>query len=261
MIPSLKISMIQSNIIWEDVKANLLHYDDMLGKVDPDTDIVILPEMFSTGFTMNSEKMSEGFDGVIFQWLKTKADAHNFIITGSMIFRDGNKIFNRLVWMNPSGSFSLYDKRHLFRMGKENEHYSRGSEKLIVDYKGWRICPLICYDLRFPVWSRNSAAGYDLLIYTANWPASRSHAWNTLLRARAIENQCYVAGLNRVGTDGEGIQYSGESVIIDAKGYNLTEAKGAGEEIISTALDHKSLAEYRKRFPVSSDSDDFQINI
>lgn len=254
----LKISLIQAEIIWENIEANLSHFSDLLARVEHETDIVILPEMFATGFTMNTTGLAEGFNDKVISWMRKSAALHNFTITGSMIFSEENGIFNRLIWMNPSGTFSFYDKRHLFRMGMENKHYSPGNSKLIIDFGGWKICPLICYDLRFPVWSRN-AEGYDLLIYVANWPSVRSNVWNTLLRARAIENQCYLAAVNRVGNDGEEIEYSGESMILDPHGQLLTQASENKEMVISASIDLDKLNDLRKKFPVSKDSDRFNI--
>jgi predicted amidohydrolase len=179
----LKIAMIQSDIIWENIEENLSRYDKMLEKIDPDTDLVILPEMFSTGFSMNVKSLSESAGGRAVEWMKAVAALKNIVITGSIIFAEDERYYNRLIWMDQSGIALTYDKRHLFRMGKENSYYSQGSRKLIVRLKGWKICPLICYDLRFPVWSRNKEESYDMLIYIANWPSSRNYAWNTLLKA------------------------------------------------------------------------------
>lgn len=258
MKDSLKISLIQADIIWENVDANLSHFSDLLGRVDTDTDIVVLPEMFSTGFTMDAIKFAEEFDGKTVTWMSKTASKYNFTIAGSMIFSADNKIFNRLIWMNPSGNFSFYDKRHLFSMGMEDMHYSPGNSKLIIDFGSWKICPLICYDLRFPVWSRNTE-GYDLLIYVANWPSVRTHVWNPLLMARAIENQCYIAAVNRVGKDGEQIEYSGLSMILDPYGQLLTEPAENREVIISTSISLDILNDLRKKFPVANDADNFKL--
>jgi len=258
MKDKLKISLIQTDIVWENIDANISHFSDMLSRVDNDTDIVVLPEMFSTGFTMHAIKLAEEFDDKTVTWMKKSAAAYNFIITGSMIFSFNNRIFNRLIWMNPSGSLSSYDKRHLFRMGMENKHYSPGNSKLIIDFGSWKICPLICYDLRFPVWSRNTE-GYDLLIYVANWPSVRTLVWNTLLRARAIENQCYVAAVNRVGKDGEGIEYTGESMILDPNGDLLSGPAENREVIISYSISLDLLNDFRRKFPVANDADNFKL--
>jgi omega-amidase len=257
---SLKVSMIQADIVWENIEENLAHYDNLLRKIDTDTDILILPEMFATGFSMNERKLAENLNGKTMTWLKTSSALYNFAITGSVIIIENDNIFNRLIWMNPSGSFEFYDKRHLFRMGLENKHYFAGTKKLIVEYHGWKICPLVCYDLRFPVWSRN-AEGYDILIYIANWPSSRIYAWNSLLKARAIENQCYVLAVNRVGKDGTGTDHSGGSLIIDPNGYVLNDIIEKDEALITCKLDYRIISDLRKKFPVSEDSDNFQIII
>ena len=258
MEKSLKISLIQTDVIWENVDANLMHNGNLISGLDADTDIVVLPEMYSTGFSMNI-KNAEKINGTTIEWMKNTARKNNIVVTGSIIFSENNKIFNRLIWMDPSGSYSFYDKRHLFRMGKEGEYYSQGTDKLIVDYNGWKICPLICYDLRFPVWSRN-VEGYDILIYVANWPSSRINAWNTLLKARAIENQCYVIGVNRVGVDGNKLDYPGESMFIDPKGQILNEISDR-DTIITRTLNLDILNDFRRQFPVSKDADNFKIII
>ena len=258
MAQSLKISVIQSDIIWENIEANLKHYNNLFSGLDPDTEIVVLPEMFSTGFSMNI-KNAEKINGKTIEWMKNTAHKNNTVLTGSIIFSENNKIFNRLIWMDPDGSHFFYDKRHLFRMGKEGEYYSQGTNKLIVEHHGWKICPLICYDLRFPVWSRN-VEGFDILMYVSNWPSSRKYAWNTLLRARAIENQCYVIGVNRVGVDGNNLDYSGESMFIDPKGQLLNETSST-DTIITRTLNLEILNDFRRQFPVSKDADNFQIII
>ena len=257
---TLKISLVQTDIAWEDIDANLLHLNDLIYKVDSDTDIVILPEMFSTGFSMETEKLAEDFEGKTLRWMRSSAERYDIALTGSLIFRQGSKIYNRLIWMNPSGTFSYYDKRHLFRMSGENEFFSAGNSKLIIEYHGWKFCPMVCYDLRFPVWSRNKE-NYDVLIYIANWPAARSFAWNTLLRARAIENQCYVAAVNRVGMDGWKVEYSGESMILDPMGTMISQMPENNETIISASLDFETLNDFKKKFPVNIDADDYTILI
>jgi len=254
----LKITLVQTNLIWENIDLNLSHLSDLVMKADQDTDILVLPEMFSTGFTMDTNRLAEDNEGKAFRWMKNTASDLNFIITGSLIFSHDQKVYNRLIWMNPSGSYSYYDKRHLFTMGNENKHYSSGNIRTIIEFQGWRICPLICYDLRFPVWSRNTE-DYHLLIYVANWPSSRNFAWNTLLRARAIENQCFVAGVNRVGLDGKSIEYIGSSMILDPKGYALAETTLDEEAVITAYLDMNLLNDFRKKFPVLNDADKFHL--
>ncbi len=244
MAQSLKISLIQSNIFWENIEANLLHYNELISLIDSNPEVIVLPEMFTTGFTMNTESLAEGFDGKTLNWMRLTASRHNFVVTGSIIFKEDNKIFNRLIWMNPDGSFSIYDKRHLFRMGGEKTQYSRGDSKIIITYKDWKICPLICYDLRFPVWSRN-VEGYDVLIYIASWPSVRDDVWKTLLKARAIENQCFVVGVNRVGKDGQGISYTGGSMMLEPTGKRLNRLVLNEEVIITETLNFKKLDNFR----------------
>ena len=251
---NLNLILIQSDIFWEDIDQNLEHLDSLIGRIQTPVDVIVLPEMFSTGFTMNTEKYAEAHQGKTFRWMQSKAMETQAAVTGSIIFTENKKNYNRLFWVNPDGEWSSYDKRHLFRMGREDQFFEKGGKRLIVTYKGWRICPLICYDLRFPVWSRNNNA-YDLLIYAANWPAARNHAWNTLLRARAIENQCFVAGVNRIGIDGENIHYIGESCVIHPKGYLVTGIHEPIEQVLSCNINHKELLDFRKKFPVLEDGD------
>jgi omega-amidase len=199
----LKITLIQSNLFWENKVKNLEQFSHKIDAISEATDLIVLPEMFTTGFSMSPEKLAENVNGETVKWMKATAHKKNCVVTGSFICEEGGNYFNRLLWVNADGTYSKYDKRHLFSMGDENNHYATGEEKLIVKLKGWKICPLICYDLRFPVWARNTKeASYDVLIYVANWPERRSYPWKTLLLARAIENQSYVIGSNRVGVDG-----------------------------------------------------------
>lgn len=257
---NLKITIIQANLAWEDKEKNLINFSEKINKITTATDVIILPEMFTTGFTMQAKQFAESMDGPTFNWMKITANKKNCVITGSFICEENGHYFNRLIWMNANGSYVKYDKRHLFNMGNEDKHYTAGQEKIVVELKGWKICPLICYDLRFPVWSRNSKDNpYDLLIYIANWPQRRSLAWNTLLLARAIENQCYVIGVNRVGMDGNAILHVGDSAVITAAGEITSTIKSAEESEISTMLNYSALIEYRKLFPALADSDSFQI--
>lgn len=253
---TLNVSLIQTALHWEDVDANLDMFSKKIESIEG-ADIIVLPEMFNTGFTMNSTTMAELIGGKTTQWMKGQAAKKNAVITGSIIVEEGGKHFNRLIWMQPDGMFYTYDKRHLFRMGNEHEHYSAGNKKLIVEYKGWRICPMICYDLRFPVWIRNKNE-YDLLLFVANWPTRRNHHWKQLLIARSIENQCYTLGVNRVGDDGNGIGHSGPTMAVDPLGKVLVEQYDE-EAILSTQLDLKLVQEYRTKFPASMDADDFDI--
>lgn len=252
--PSLHLSIIQADIFWEDIDRNLVHLADLMSKMDSGTDIIILPEMFSTGFSMNVKKLAEEPTGKTLEWMLSKSGEYQSVITGSIICMEHGKFFNRLYWVCPDGQWYSYDKRHLFSMAGENKYFEPGKKRLIVTYKGWRICPLICYDLRFPVWSRNNL-GYDLLIYVANWPAARNHVWNILLQARAIENQCFVAGANRVGRDGENIKYLGESCIIHPKGYFSNISHEPREQIITSVLNMDELNNFRHKFPVLNDGD------
>lgn len=266
----LKITIIQSNLHWENKETNLQMFSEKLAALTVETDLIVLPEMFTTGFSMRPEKFAEFVKGKTVNWMHEKAKAKNCVVTGSFICEDGGKYYNRLVWIRPDGSFSHYDKRHLFSMGDENTHYDYGKKKIIEEIKGWKICPLICYDLRFPVWSRNKiqhskfkssfdSNAYDLLIYVANWPERRSHPWKTLLLARAIENQCYVAGVNRIGTDGNEIYHSGDSAIVNAKGEIISKTKSGEESVETITLKFSELQSFRKTFPVLKDGDDFTL--
>jgi omega-amidase len=255
----LKITLIQSPLHWESPGANMAMFEEKIWKIDQPTDLIVLPEMFSTGFTMNADKVAEPMNYNACKWMKQQASQTGAVITGSVVIKDKGKFYNRLIWMEPDGQFSIYDKRHLFRMAGEDKVYSYGSERIIKEIKGWKILPLICYDLRFPVWSRNVDNQYDLLLYVANWPAPRSTAWKTLLRARAIENLSFVAGVNRIGEDGNAHLYSGDSAIINPKGEDIF--NGYDKEIISTTtLSLQELKEYRAKFPANLDSDKFDIH-
>ncbi|MFK8162125.1 MAG: amidohydrolase [Lewinella sp.] len=254
----LNVTLIQSTISWQNPTANLQHYAKLMEQIDGPTDLIILPEMFTTGFTMSPYDNAERMDGPGRQWMAAQAAKRNAVIMGSLVIEDGGKYFNRLIWMMPDGTHETYDKRHLFAMAGEHEHYVAGDKRLVVEYKGWRICPMICYDLRFPVWARNDDA-YDLLIYTANWPNKRAYDWNTLLKARAIENQCYVAGVNRVGTDVNGHEYNGDSCVIDP-GWRKTLYHVEGEEAVYTeTLSMEHLLEVRRRLPFLEDRDKFEV--
>lgn len=258
MVENLKISCIQADLAWENIDQNLAKFSQLLYQVPLDSEMVILPEMFTTGFSMNSANLAEPMDGKTFNWLKTEAKKHKKIILGSAIIQDENKYYNRCITMFPDGKFYTYDKGHLFRMEKEHEDFTKGDSKTIFEHKDWRINTMICYDLRFPIWSRN-IGDYDLLIYIASWPESRREVWNTLLKARAIENQAYVVGVNRIGKDGEGISYSGDTVIIDPKGQIIEKAQDYKEEIISAELSLNELNAFREKFPVFLDADKFKI--
>jgi predicted amidohydrolase len=261
MKESLRLALVQSELYWESPSANLAMFEEKLAPLS-DVDVVVLPEMFNTGFTMNTTEMSEPENFTTFKWMKLMSARLQSAITGSFIVRTGEGVFNRLYWVNPDGSFHHYDKRHLFRMASEDEHFSAGSERLILEYKGWRIAPFICYDLRFPVWSRNSVIDgkleYDLAIYVANWPEPRSNAWTNLLVGRAMENSAYVCGVNRTGVDGVGVPYAGDSLACDPRGTYLVEP-ASEEGIFIAEMSMEALGTYRKKFPVHLDADQFSI--
>jgi len=263
-IPSLRVTICQQPLFWEQRQDNLHRFANLLKPLAGQTDLIMLPEMFTTGFTMNTNDLAEPLHGDTFAWMKLMARELNATVTGSFICSEpgieSTDYFNRLLWMNADGSFQHYDKRHLFTFAGEHFHFSAGRERVITELKGWRICPLICYDLRFPVWSRNLASSpYDLLIYVANWPEARSSAWKDLLVARAHENQCFVAGVNRVGTDGKGISYSGDSRIISPKGELLASTAPGVEAITTTTLSHTELVSFREKFRVLDDGDEFRM--
>lgn len=255
----LRISTLQTSLHWEDPAKNVAHFTEKIAQLPP-TDILILPEMFTTGFTMKPEAQAEDNGGIGLKWMQQQAQAKNCVITGSISVKENRNYYNRLYWVKPDGSFLSYDKRHLFSMGKEHEHYTAGNSKLIIDYKGWKICPLICYDLRFPVWSRNAPeTPYDLLIYVANWPEVRSFPWKQLLIARAIENQCYVAGVNRIGLDGTDMAHSGDTVVLNPRGEAISYTKAYEDSLETLTLSYQALTDFRKAFPVLNDADRFTI--
>ena len=279
----LRITIIQSDLHWENIDANLKMFSRKISTIREKTDLIVLPEMFSTGFTMKNKAMAEKMDGKTVQWMRNMAKEKKCVITGSLIIKENGKYYNRLIWMMPNGEYKTYDKRHLFRYANEQNYYAAGKKKLIVELKGCKICPMICYDLRFPVWSRNnyplfiSPKGgnkhvqppspwekdgmgcYDVLLYIANWPERRNHPWKTLLMARAMENQCYVVGVNRVGNDGNNIYHSGDSAAINFKGEILSKTKGRKESVETVILSMKDLDTWRKKFPAWMDSDRFKL--
>ncbi|SIQ61269.1 amidohydrolase [Pontibacter lucknowensis] len=255
----LRVTIIQTSLHWQDAAANRSMFSEKLALVAPDTDLVVLPEMFTTGFSMDASGLAEETEGPTLEWMKEEAAKHEAVLTGSVIVREGEQYFNRLYWVRPDGTYEHYNKRHLFRMAKEHHTYTPGQEKLLVELRGWKICPLVCYDLRFPVWSRNVGSEYDLLLYVANWPKPRANAWSILLQARAIENLSYVVGVNRVGTDGNGHPYSGDSAIIHPKGYKLLETTEA-EGMHTITLSKQELTDFREAFPAHLDADDFTLN-
>jgi omega-amidase len=253
----LRITLVQTALHWHDPAANRRMLDEKLKGLAGTTDLVVLPEMFTTGFTMAPEQAAESANGPSIDWLREKARELNAVVTGSISTRDGAGYYNRLTWMRPDGTSASYDKRHLFRMAREHEHYASGEKRLTVELNEWRICPLICYDLRFPVWSRNRG-DYDALIYVANWPARRRYAWQILLKARAIENLSYCIGVNRVGADGGGVEHTGDSVALDFMGQPmLTASEQAFIETVT--LSRAALDEHRTRFPAHLDADNFDL--
>jgi predicted amidohydrolase len=254
----LKITIIQSELVWENSAQNRQVFLEKIKSISEVVDLIILPEMFTTGFTMNPEKVAETMDGETIHWLKYLAKEKNTAITGSLIIKEGNKYYNRLVFVHPTGEIKTYDKRHTFTLAGEDKIYTAGNKKLIVAYKGWRICPMICYDLRFPVWSRNTD-DYNLLIYVANWPKPRITAWSTLLKARAIENMSYVVGVNRIGADDNGHEYSGNSAAYNALGSEIStiEPNKNTTEIISISMDE--LTKTRNKFGFLEDRDKFKM--
>lgn len=257
----LHLTLIQSDTCWEDVDRNLDLLDRKIDAIPGRTELVVLPEMFATGFSMEKEKLAEAMTGKTVTWMKRKAQEKNIILTGSVIIRDGDRYYNRLLWVLPNGTFGQYDKRHLFSYAEEDRHYTPGQKKLIARVKGWKVCLSVCYDLRFPVWLRQPPEKdnrYDLLVCVANWPESRAGAWNGLLQARAIENQCFVAGVNRTGTDGNGLLYGGDSSVISPSGA-LVARGGPDESVIRCRLDGTAVQKERTRFPFQEDADNYKI--
>lgn len=259
---TLAISTIQTSLLWEEKSANLHMLEQKIASIEEKTEIVVLPEMFSTGFSMNPSLLAEKMDGETIQWMQRVSRENGIILTGSVIIEEEEKFYNRLIWMLPNGQYGHYDKRHLFAYAGENEKYNPGNKRLIASVKGWKINLQVCYDLRFPVWARQQikedGAEYDLLLYVANWPERRSHAWKTLLCARAIENQCYVIGVNRVGTDGNNIYHSGNSLVIDPLGQVLYHMADE-EDVFTITLQKEKLDEVREKFPFWKDADSFNI--
>lgn len=259
MMHPLKISIVQTDIAWENKQENLRMLREKLHALRGTTEIVVLPEMFSTGFTMKSRELAEPVSGITVRILKELAADFQLALCGSFICSERSNYYNRAFFITPEGEEYYYDKRHLFRMGNEAEHFSAGNNKLIISYRGWNICLLVCYDLRFPVWSRNVNNEYDLLIYVASWPQARRLAWDTLLCARALENMCYVCGVNRIGVDGNKLIYNGGSVVFSAKGEVLASVPDGEEGIETVSLSLISLQQLRDKFPVWKDADAFRL--
>jgi len=254
----MKIAVVQSAIVWENPTANRDHFEQQIHSIQEEVDLVVLPEMFTTGFSMNPVEVAETMDGETIKWLKSLANTKQLAITGSVIIKDNGQFYNRLLFVFPSGEIQFYDKRHLFTLAGEDKIYSSGKDRLIVEYKGFRICPLVCYDLRFPVFSRNTE-DYDLLIYVASWPKPRTNAWDILLKARAVENMCYTIGVNRVGQDSNNHDYIGHSQLVDFLGNYVIEPNEYNGIYIAT-LDKQALLETRNKLAFLTDRDDFSIN-
>lgn len=254
----LKITTFQAYLFWENIDKNLQNLSLRLSGIREKTDLIILPEMFNTGFSMNTAALAEETNGKTMKWMLQQAERFDCVVTGSLIIKEKNKYYNRLIWMRPDGSFEKYDKRHLFAMGKEDDYYTPGKDKLIVELNGWKICPVICYDLRFPVWLRNKNPEYDLLLIVANWPEKRSLHWRTLIPARAVENLSYVVGVNRVGHDGNEIYHSGDSMCIDPNGKTVY-YKPNDEDLYTFSISLEEVIKARRLFPFLRDADNFNL--
>ncbi|NDI99648.1 amidohydrolase [Flavobacterium sp. LaA7.5] len=252
----MKISLIQTSLTWENHQVNRDNFTEKINSIES-TDLILLPEMFATGFTMQPEGVAETMQGKSVVWMQEMAVAKDCAITGSLVIAENDNYYNRLFFVYPDGSYTTYDKRHLFTLAGEEKHYTAGSDRLVIDYKGWKICPLVCYDLRFPVFSRNTE-DFDLLLYVANWPQVRIQAWDALLKARAIENMCYTAGVNRIGQDNNGHNYSGHSQVVDGLGDYLLEPF-AYEDVLTVELDKTELDKARKKFGFLHDRDSFTL--
>ena len=256
---TLKTALIQVDLAWEDPATNLRKFTERIEDLKEPVDLIVLPEMFSTGFSMNAEALAENMDGTTVSWMKNTALENNTAVTGSVIIKEANNFYNRLLFVFPDGNFKTYDKRHTFTLAKEDKTYTAGTERLIVEYKGWKICPLICYDLRFPVWARNTS-DYDLLIYVANWPETRIHAWDILLQARAIENMSYCIGVNRTGNDGNDYKYNGHTAVYDCLGKRLFDNYRTQEFTEMIELDKSHIEETRDKLKFLQDRDSFSLD-
>jgi predicted amidohydrolase len=254
----LRISLVQFEVVWENPLANKLKLESLLAPLKGQSDLILLPEMFTTGFSMNVRELSESMEGDTVKWMRELANKSGSALAGSLVIEEDHHYYNRYLFVTPSGEINYYDKKHLFSMGAENQYFNPGNKRVIVDYSGWRIALFVCYDLRFPVWCR-SIKDADLMLFTANWPDARKIVWQTLIKARAIENQLYVAGVNRIGKDGAGINYSGDSLIIDPKGNVLCDLAGPRELVATTTISLQELNGFRDKFPLFRDADSFDI--
>jgi len=261
-IPDLRLALVQTDLYWKDRTANLAMLEEKIMNLEKQVDLVILPEMFSTGFTMDAEEVAEPMNFYSTKWMKQMAAQTGAVITGTIVVKEGGDFYNRLLWVKPSGELTKYDKRHLFRMAQEDHHFSMGTERFIFEWKGWKIFPQVCYDLRFPVWSRNRIVDnrleYDLVFFVASWPHPRIQAWDILLQARAIENLSYSVGVNRVGQDGNAIPYSGHSAAYNFKGERLVYSEYE-ERVLYVSLKYDDLRQYREKFPAWRDADQFTL--
>ena len=254
----LKITTFQTYLFWENIDKNLEYLTLRLTSIREATDLIVLPEMFNTGFSMNPDKFAEKMNGKSMKWMHEQAKKYKCVVTGSLIIKEKNNNYNRLIWMRPDGTFEYYDKRHLFGLGEEDQHYKAGTKKLFVELKGWKICPVICYDLRFPVWLRNTNQEYDMLLIVANWPERRSLHWRSLIPARAIENQAFVVAVNRVGHDGNEVYHSGDSMCIDPNG-KVIYYKPNDEDLYTFTINKNDVTEARSSFPFLKDGDSFTL--
>ncbi|SDB64197.1 Predicted amidohydrolase [Flavobacteriaceae bacterium MAR_2010_188] len=258
MEDQLKVAILQSDLVWENAEENRINFTNQLIGLNDTVDLIVLPEMFSTGFSMNAEELYETMEGDTINWMQKMAGQKHAAIIGSLIIKDEDKFYNRLFFVHPNGKIETYDKRHTFSLAGEHEVYEKGTSRLVVDYKGWKICPLVCYDLRFPAWSRNTE-DFDVLIYVANWPEARIKAWDILLQARAIENMCYSVGVNRVGEDGNGYNYVGHSAVYDMLGKRLDELQSDEVSLATVVLDQNILHETRNKLNFLADRDVFEV--
>ena len=254
----LKIVGIQAALVWENPEQNIAFFEKKINTLEAGFDLIVLPEMFTTGFTMHPERVAEKMDGFAVSWMQKIAKEKQAAICGSLVISAADKFYNRFIFVHPTGEIETYNKRHSFTLAGEDEVYTSGTEKIIIEYKGWRICPLICYDLRFPVWARNTE-NYDLLIYVANWPIARIKAWDTLLKARAIENMSYVIGVNRTGKDGNNYEYSGNSILLDCLGEELSSLKNNEVGIVTANFVKSEQDRIRKKLGFLADKDSFKI--
>lgn len=254
----LNIACIQATVLWENPQGNIEKYNSMIDSLSKNIDLIILPEMFSTGFSMNPKNCSESMDGISVSWMKQIAADKDTAIMGSLIIKESSNYFNRLVFVHPNGRIDTYDKRHLFTLAGEEKVYTAGTQRTIIEYNGWKICPMICYDLRFPVWSRNDI-NYDLLVYMANWPKPRISAWDTLLKARAIENMCFVIGVNRIGDDENNLEYVGHTQAVDLLGNVIYNSVEETEMVVKTSLNKDDLDRTRGKLQFLNDKDSFSI--